>query len=167
MKCITLHQPYASLIACGTKRCETRSWAPPKSMIGERIAIHAAKRIPHERPPFETGEIVGSLIKAGMYPIKSSLSIPLALRPLPRGVVLCTAVIQGAFKINRVSRKKYAFGEGFGRECMVLTDKWGDYSVGRWVWMLTHVKVLDEPVQVRGQQRIYSVDLDACKGGAS
>ena len=31
---ITLHQPYATLIAL---RVETRSWLPPKKLIGERI----------------------------------------------------------------------------------------------------------------------------------
>ena len=41
MKALTLHQPWASLIACGAKRIETRSWPPPKSLIGKRIAIHA------------------------------------------------------------------------------------------------------------------------------
>ena len=43
MKAITLHQPFASLIANGTKTIETRSWAPPKALIGQRIAIHAGE----------------------------------------------------------------------------------------------------------------------------
>ena len=44
MYAISLWQPYASLIAEGIKVQETRNWAPPKHLIGERIAIHAAKR---------------------------------------------------------------------------------------------------------------------------
>ena len=44
MKAITLHQPWASLIASGAKRIETRSWKPPDSLIGTEIAIHAGKR---------------------------------------------------------------------------------------------------------------------------
>ena len=46
MKAITLHEPWATLIACGAKKIETRDWAPPRSLIGERIAIHAARREP-------------------------------------------------------------------------------------------------------------------------
>ena len=46
MKAITLWQPWASMVAMGLKQNETRSWAPPKALIGERIAIHAAKRVP-------------------------------------------------------------------------------------------------------------------------
>lgn len=44
MKALTLWQPWASLIALGVKTIETRSWAAPKSLIGQRIAIHASKR---------------------------------------------------------------------------------------------------------------------------
>jgi activating signal cointegrator 1 len=42
---LSLHQPWASLIAIGAKRFETRSWPAPKAMIGRRIAIHAAKTV--------------------------------------------------------------------------------------------------------------------------
>ena len=41
MRAITLHQPYATLIAVGIKTIETRSWF---CRPGE-LAIHAAKRI--------------------------------------------------------------------------------------------------------------------------
>lgn len=43
MKALTLHQPYASLIARGVKTIETRTWPAPAGLIGERIAIHAGK----------------------------------------------------------------------------------------------------------------------------
>ena len=43
MKAITLHQPWASLVAVGAKTVETRSWKPP--CIGERIAIQAGKNV--------------------------------------------------------------------------------------------------------------------------
>ena len=44
MKALTLHQPWASLIAEGPKTVETRSWSAPAWVIGQRIAIHAGKR---------------------------------------------------------------------------------------------------------------------------
>ena len=46
MKGLTLHEPRASLIACGIKTIETRSWRRSQQHIGERIFIHAAKRKP-------------------------------------------------------------------------------------------------------------------------
>lgn len=52
MKVISLHQPWASLIAAGRKVHETRHWRAPHNLIGERIAIHAAKRaIPRDIAP--------------------------------------------------------------------------------------------------------------------
>ena len=44
MKALTLYQPWASLIAHGVKTIETRSWAPPRRLIGQRIAIHAGRK---------------------------------------------------------------------------------------------------------------------------
>ena len=46
LKAISLHEPWASLIASGHKTLETRSWRPPKLLVGCTIAIHAAKRRP-------------------------------------------------------------------------------------------------------------------------
>ena len=49
MPAISLHQPWASLIAYGVKTIETRSWRPPTKFIGQRIAIHGAKSTSHPR----------------------------------------------------------------------------------------------------------------------
>jgi ASCH domain len=42
MKCLSVRQPYASLIMAGTKRREYRSWRPPDWLIGQRFAVHAS-----------------------------------------------------------------------------------------------------------------------------
>lgn len=44
MKALTVWQPWASLIIAGAKPYEFRGWRPPRSMIGQRIIIHAAAR---------------------------------------------------------------------------------------------------------------------------
>jgi len=38
---LTIHQPWAWCIAHSTKRIENRTWAPPQSVFGKFIAIHA------------------------------------------------------------------------------------------------------------------------------
>lgn len=43
MKALTLLNPWASLIAYRSKRVENRTWKPPQTIIGQRIAIHAGK----------------------------------------------------------------------------------------------------------------------------
>lgn len=50
MKALTLHQPWASLVACGVKTIETRSWST--SYRGP-LAIHAAVKVPR-LPRFPT-----------------------------------------------------------------------------------------------------------------
>ena len=48
MNSITLHQPWASLMAAQLKYIETRSWMPPPRCVFKRMAIHAsAKRSKH------------------------------------------------------------------------------------------------------------------------
>lgn len=44
MKALTIWQPWASLIIAGAKPYEFRSWRAPRSLIGQRIVIHAAAR---------------------------------------------------------------------------------------------------------------------------
>ncbi|HRE01606.1 MAG TPA: hypothetical protein PLV68_09920, partial [Ilumatobacteraceae bacterium] len=46
MKVLTLHQPFATLVGLGQKLIETRGQAAPRSVIGQRIAIHAAAKVP-------------------------------------------------------------------------------------------------------------------------
>src|SRR5476649_1211780 len=45
MRAISLWQPHASLIVHRLKPYVTRSWPVPKSLIGQRIWIHAAKSL--------------------------------------------------------------------------------------------------------------------------
>ncbi len=47
MKALPLWQPWATLVALGAKRIETRSWPAPRWVLGERIAIHATKTEAH------------------------------------------------------------------------------------------------------------------------
>ena len=45
MKALTLHAPWAWAIAYAGKRIENRTWKPPASAIGTRIAIHAGANL--------------------------------------------------------------------------------------------------------------------------
>jgi len=45
MKALTIHQPYASMIALGLKRTEYRTW---RTHYRGPLAIHAAARKPHD-----------------------------------------------------------------------------------------------------------------------
>ena len=147
MKAITLHQPFASLVACGHKTVETRSWAPPRELIGERIAIHAAKRKP----------AVESFSVELMHCLLGTIGWDWGA--WPRGAVVATAVIREALTVywrdpadTKVSAhpagQRYALRE-------VPVCACGDYSEGRWLWMLDDIEPLDPPVPARGYQGLW------------
>ena len=145
MPAISLHEPYATLIAAGVKVYETRDYPPPMRRIGQRIAIHAAKSKPRrsdfDQPTFDA--ISAALGGAGWLVLPPKL-----------GMVVCTAVIQGAFMVggppdlNGVA----TFGEMrchrpedipmAGGAPGIQTDLFGNYAGGRWCWRLTDIHVL-------------------------
>lgn len=92
MKVLTLHQPWASLIALGVKTIETRSWRAPESLIGQRFAIHAAAKLAKVGPVGEyTVQGHGSI--GGRYLARYPYGSPVERWPLPLGCIVATAVL--------------------------------------------------------------------------
>jgi activating signal cointegrator 1 len=153
---LTIRQPWASLIAIGAKRFETRSKPPPAKHIGQRIAIHAALRRPKD----------SDCDHATWFSINCALNnagIECA-SDLPLGVVVCTAILAGAYQSVRivedgehVSRLAITMGHCENsvpppNDGAIPTDPFGDYSWCRWAWLLTNIEVLAVPVPAGGKQ---------------
>ena len=97
MRALTLHQPWATLIAEGYKHFETRSWRPPAVRMGERIAIHAGKVTDtwFRKSPLVTralgadalpsGAIVALIVLASVHRTPVMGGMPEALRDAPPG----------------------------------------------------------------------------------
>ena len=158
MKALTLWQPWATLIAEGVKTIETRSWAPPKSLIHQRIAIHAAKR---EMRPFDewNAAILEALRKC-----------PPALDSYdgcPRGAVLATARLVCAHEIayqhGAIVQMHPGLHPGNALECRHYcqwawgcpVDPFGDFTPGRWLWFLEDIEKLPEPIPAKGRQGLW------------
>lgn len=125
MKAITLHQPWASLIAFGLKPFETRSWT---TRYRGPLAIHAART---------TRGLAGG---RGMQEIEAALAAAgERLETLPLGVVVCTACLDAVWPTEAV------VADG-------LADAFGDYAAGRYAWYLRDIRRLDPPVPARGRQ---------------
>lgn len=165
---ISLHQPYASLIAYGLKPYETRGWPPPARLIGKRIAIHAAKRAPHLgcRDPGLTLEVSHAFRLAGMRDAEGWWWTD---TPLPIGAVVCTAVLAGAYRlavqgvvdadIAGSAMLSSGWNVGGRRVHVVPADLFGDYSPGRWAWLLSHVAHTHPPIPAKGRQRWFTVEV--------
>ncbi len=164
MKAITLHQPWASLIACGAKPFETRSFPPPRKLIGQRIAIHGAKR------PMRAAEIQ-ALMKEVMSPggPTRAAAFDVLARQLPLGAVVCTVTLTGAYRLgeNRQAHWKGLL-QGVAEvvevmpgsrsiDSMVPIDPFGDYSPGRWIWRCEDVRRLAQPLPWTGKQGWFEV----------
>jgi hypothetical protein len=89
MYAISLWQPWASFIAIGVKPYETRSWRAPPHIVGQRIAIHAAKR------PVSRDDLVWWREIAGSE------------QPLAFGAIVCTAILENVFRAQDVPEDDY------------------------------------------------------------
>lgn len=174
MKVLTLHQPWATLIALGMKTIETRG---ERTMLKERIAIHAASRSSHrQRDLFDVdlGELTHLYNERqgnGWYLAREVIS---DIVPLPFGAIVATAELYDCVPIidHTTCREDSphhvctAPSGALYRHLPIsgplseITSEWphhgelpfGDYRPGRWAWLLRDVRPLDEPAPFVGGQ---------------
>lgn len=78
MKALTVRQPWAHAIVHLGKEVENRTWRPPETIIGEYVAIHAAKRfvdrkdVQIDRDSVTLGAIIGIAKITGVHRRRSS-----------------------------------------------------------------------------------------------
>jgi len=142
MKAITLWQPWASLIAIGAKRYETRSW---KTSYRGPLAIHAAKK-----PIASTLATLDTDTKEIM---KTFLAQDFrgdfwGWAALPVGCIVATCELVDCQPVEDVFHFLY-------KHNMEHETYFGDYSAGRFAWRLDDVQQLDTPIPVRGEQRLW------------
>ena len=171
MKAITMYQPWASLLACGAKKYETRSW--PTNYRGP-IAIHAATRKPDTRGM--SASTVHAMVQA-VRPLvvqdaRTTMYLPLEM--LPRGVIIATAELVECWHIvhhpgTDVDQAKHIqvgaehwvtdkHDPNFGR-FFVPTEQemlFGDWEPGRYAWEFANMTMLLEPIPAKGRQRIWN-----------
>jgi hypothetical protein len=138
MKAISLWQPWSSLIALGYKKIETRSWG---TEYRGPIAIHAAKRFDLDQAAL-----------SGQWPFFECLK-DLGDGPvdqlLPKGAVVAIAEL---YDCKRMTRELIDYiRQNGGYEI-----RFGNYSVGRYAWMLRNVQPLVEPIPARGMQGLFN-----------
>lgn len=138
MKALTLHQPWAWAIAHAGKPVENRTWKPPRGVIGQRIAIHAGKR----------------LDKAAVSDIEDLL---MGENPgaFVQGAVVATARLDGY--VHQGPGGRSLWGVSVERACEALESRW---FVGPFGWVLEEVVALAEPVPARGAQGLWTLPAD-------
>jgi hypothetical protein len=144
-------QPWASLVAIGAKRIETRPKPAPSTIVGQRIAIHACKT-------------EGSLWQVARSPVADHLiagvedgRLAEVDGRLPLGYLLATVVVRSCQPITRELAEQlraeqpdeFAFGDyrypsGYGGST-------------RFAYFLEALERLPEPVPFTGSQGIFHV----------
>lgn len=168
MRAISLWQPYASLIAIGAKRIETRSWPPKGLRVGEQIAIHATKTFPQDaRDTFWSSTFRDALAQADIrHP-----------RDLPRGAIVAIArlekvvstnVLQVQYHTQHAQASDLRMRVGLPQRMPIALSErehaFGNYAPNRYAWVLTDVQPLLRPIAANGAQGIWNwqapADLD-------
>lgn len=150
MKALTLHQPWASLVAYGLKQIETRSWSTKHR---GQLAIHAGKRqAPYEEWPAEA--------------LKLWPHYPDLLGSLPLGAVVAVVNL-----VDVVPAESLRFHRGIGGGwttgrraddyvAHAREAEMGDLSAGRFAWLLRYdVQRFEQPIPAAGRQGLWTWQL--------
>ena len=150
MKAITILQPWASLIACGAKRIETRSWA---TQYRGPIAIHAAKD--QDKKGDRIRHIVARAEQYGIIIPKMQFGCVIATANL----VDCIEIVHFYTLAPTVPQAKRAILDN-GHTVSGNEIDFGDFTPGRYAWILDNIQAI-KPVTARGQQRIWNWEGEA------
>lgn len=164
MKAISLWQPWASAIAVGAKRIETRSW--PTSYRGP-LAIHAAKR-----------RVVEELIRWGccwnwcgaLRPLGRFMGEDELEDVLPFGGIVAVCRLADCrptdsftqAELLRVRMPEERPGEM--PELYAWNERqMGNFDLGRFGWVLEDVRRIDPAIPWKGKQGFFDVPDDLFK----
>ena len=133
-------------------------------MIGQRIAVHAAKRRPKQ---WDLDLMMG----LGRDELPDGYDFgfdgePVPTLDVPLGKVVATAVLTDAVEIQEL---KDDYSVDFWRGDVIAigksvvsgglrglqVDRYGDFTVGRWMWVLEDLQRLEVPVGAIGRQGLW------------
>lgn len=152
IRVLTVFQPWASLIMAGAKPYEFRSKRPPRTILNQRIVIHAAAR---KIVPGEVRDILRMIAAGGQASAETCLhallAAPILDRALGQGEALPLGCGLGT-AICGEGRSGYDIAEEFGAEHVNDSDRDDHANYG---WPMTEIEVWDTPVPARGSQGIW------------
>lgn len=161
MKALTLHQPWASLIALGVKTIETRSWS---TRYRGPLAIHAGRTlVPGHRGDWRC---IGPTSDPYLVP-----KVDGPPQPLPLGAIVATANLVDVVPMiddDVISTAPYLRLSPAGMLALRIQDApaqrspldvsdqapYGDFAPGRYAWLLDDIQPC-EPIPAKGRQGLW------------
>lgn len=158
MKTISLWQPWASLIVEGKKLIETRSWHTSyRGLIG----IHAAMKCPIDGLSLmniENRKLVFDVLGHKEETVNWKDTFP-------TGFILGYANLTDCILITEAI-------SNFLKDKAAVEYTFGDFTPGRYAWIMEDAVKLDKPIPAKGKQRLWECGIDiedvaeeALKGG--
>lgn len=140
MKAITVWQPWASLLATGKKHIETRSW---RTNYRGEILIHAAKK-PYSQIelmiPREDRKLIEDALRLRYIDWKER--VPTSVIVGKANLVNCVLIDETTAELIKEQHPdEYAFG---------------DFTPGRYAWVMESPVLFKEPIPAKGKQRLWN-----------
>lgn len=159
MKAISLTQPWATLIAIGAKRIETRSWS---TKYRGPIAIHAAKGMPRDARMFAYHDPAGKALNDAGILLGGNCAA------LPRGAIVATAILLEVMLTGDWLNYRHVtrtINLGHGRSWIVTPTEiaFGNYEPGRFAWLLDDVRALPVPIACKGALGLWTLPDDVAR----
>lgn len=134
MKALTLHQPWAALIAAGVKTVETRSWA---TAYRGTLLIHAGKGKADPRDPvWQYG---------GLVDPRRPGALTAEYAPLAFGAHVARCQLVAVIPVEQL-------GAGLRQQ----NEPYGNFTPGRYAWVLEDIEKLTPPQPARGYQGLWT-----------
>lgn len=153
MKAISLWQPWASAIAVGAKRYETRGWPAVAggTLYSGWLAICASKRT--KEPKEDGGEELRDvwLQLCANEPDSSERFIAAGFsvwENIPLGAVVAVGWLKASHRTEKL-------------QVSAEENNWGGFGPGRFAWEFSEVWRLNMPLPVRGEQKLFDVVMPA------
>jgi activating signal cointegrator 1 len=141
MKVLTLTQPWATLIAIGEKKFETRS---RRTHHRGPLAIHAGKQI--DLDAMTVPEIKNALIRHGITDWTK----------LPYGAIIATCNVVDCLQVTWSGKGSAALeGKKFVKDDEFV---FGWYERGRFAYEMADIKQID-PIPAKGQQGLWNYPI--------
>lgn len=150
MKAISLLQPWASLVVMGAKKIETRSW---NTKYRGELLIHASRNMTVGQK--RLGQEFNRDFNAGLGFIED----------LPTGAIIGRVILLDTFRTEGLHeiitltanywhiRNEIDFDNAYDKE-----HAFGDYSPGRYGWLLSNPVQFKQPVPAKGALSIWEYE---------
>ena len=142
LKALTLYDPWATLVVLGEKKFETRSWPTQHRGL---LAIHVSKNRPREAMRFDDIEPFRSALGHNYHNL--GYRHPGCIIGVVE-VVACYPAGRSDARFGTLSEKELAFG---------------DFSAGRFAWLLKNQHPLAEPITCAGHQGLWTVPPEVAR----